>query len=499
MNPYPARAIVVVHGIGEQRRANALDALVRGLKRCGASGGELVQEPKEFGEPLGQEAIRVHRDGVSADVYEIFWAPHSARKTSAMSVLWWLLRTTFIPASKFCKPSAKTLWDATSAALWLMILAVVAVLALTSLGNLSAQVNCQVDPEVECEVPVDQRSVTGPKVTWGGFGQVSAIFEAIATSLTSNDEPLKNLTPEHAAEVLKLVPWRYWLLLLAIGFLVAQAVFRVTQIITALVQGSARYAANRLGWQLLLLLALVAGLGLLVQLIAPLMTAFLIVFLTVTGLLRSAARFLAESLGDVQIYSERDENKEHYTAREAILAEADKTFHLLARRGYSSIVVVGHSLGSVIALTAFDRLRWRIPSLISRIEVFVTLGTALEKVRYFLERRKEVDEDASQRLIEPTQKLAEQIAWLNLWYANDVVANPITTFNPPEQSVKNYRHHEIPPTSQLRQEAKENFVVNIDHGYPVMPVPLVWTHSRYWGDHKVMELITDLALPTTAS
>jgi pimeloyl-ACP methyl ester carboxylesterase len=493
VNEWSDRAIVVVHGIGEQRRGNALDALVRGLQRCGAGGGELVQESKPFGEDLPADVVRLTRNGNVADIYEVYWAPHTAHKTTARSVLWWLLRATFLPGSKLRAPSKKTWWDLSAALLAVAAVTLLLLYSLISLGNLSAQVACRTDPDVMCEVPERQRDVTGREVTWGGLGQIKAVFATIAESLELTDRPLAELSPSHAAAVLTKLSVRNWLLLAVAVLLTTQALFRLAQIANGLVQGTRRYSVNKIGGQSAVLGSLLIALFIVIQMLPPVTVAFVFVFVAVGFVLRAARRFLAESLGDVQVYAERDENSEHYAAREAVLKEAERTFDLVSRRGYRHIIVIGHSLGSVIAFTSLDRLARRIPPLLSRIDAFITVGTALEKVRYFFERRKEQDEEAAARLIAPAKTIATGRAWLNLWYANDVVADPITTFATEGVECKGYRWPDVPATNELLREARRGLVVNIDFGYPILRLPLVWTHSRYWGDHTVMTLITDVA------
>jgi pimeloyl-ACP methyl ester carboxylesterase len=488
---WPDRAIVMVHGIGEQRRGNALDALVRGLKGCGAQGSEPVQEDKPFGEDLPADAVRLRRDGAAADVYEVYWAPLAARKTTARSVLWWLLRASFLPGSNLRRPSMKTWWDLSAAVLAVTAVTLMLLYALISLGNLSGQVACRADPDVACEIPESQRDITGTGVTWGGVRQIQSVFEAIGRSLELTNRPLGDLS--HAGTVLTKLSVRDWLLLSVVLFLSAQALFRLSHIAVALVQGRNRWSDNKIALQSAIFVGLVVALYIVIQTVPPVTVAFVFVLVTVGLVLRAARRFLAESLGDVQVYAERDENSEHYAAREAVLKEAEKTFELISRRGYQHIVVIGHSLGSVIAFTALDRLVRRSPPLLPRIDAFITVGTALEKVRYFFERRKEHDEAAAARLIAPAKTIATGRAWLNLWYANDVVANPITTFASEGIECRDYKWPRIPPLPTLLQEARRGLVVNIDFGYPILPLPLVWTHSRYWADHAAMTLITDVA------
>lgn len=472
-----------------------MEALVRAFRRGGADPPEPVEDPRPFGEALPLDTLRVTRGTTAADVYEVYWAPHTARKTTSRSVLWWLFRTTFIPGARLKRPSGKTWWDIGTALVAVTVVSLLLLYALTSLGNLSSQVACRADPEVKCELPPEERKITGPEVTGEWHRQIGAVFGALGESVTLTNRPFAEISPSHVAEVLNLIPLHYWLLMMVVAFLLAQFLFRFTQVVGSLVQGRRRFAANHLQAQVWVLMGLMIAFLLVVQLLAPVVVAFVLVVVVVTTVLRAGSRFLAESLGDVQVYAERDENGEHYEARERVLQEAEDAFALIAARGYEHIIVIGHSLGSVIAFTALDRLGRRIPELLPRIDAFITFGSALEKVRYFFERRKEADRRAEDRLIEPAQRIAKGKVWLNLWYANDVVANPITTFDYEQSSHKDYQYKELPELPVLLREATDHLVININYGYPISRLPIVWTHSRYWGDASVIELVTNVALP----
>ena len=501
MQGWPKRALVVVHGIGVQRRGNTLNAFVRGLQRCGVEDASVVPVRLPFGEVLPPDALRVRRGATEADVYEIYWAPLTSNKTTAHSVLWWLLRVTFLPGDSLRKPSSKTVWDLLTGAAAALFILLIFLFGVLSLGNLTAQVACSADPQADCPaIPYEQRALTGDEVTWLRGEQILSVVGALRDSLVLTDRPLSNLSPSYAAEVLTKLSWQSLVLLAGFLYLTAQAFYRALQLLNALVQGRHRFRQNKPVNQLLLLILLLVPLGVLIQMIPPVLAAFGLVFLLLGGFARGARYFLTESIGDVQVYSERDENSAHYAAREAILDEAEKLFKVIADRGYEHIVVVGHSLGSVIAFTALDRLVRRVPELLPRIKAFITIGTALEKVRYFFERRMDTDEAASRRLIEPARTIAADRVWVNLWYENDLVANPITTFQE-DGSPLSYKWRDAPALPQLLDEARSKPVVNVSFGWPVFPIPWlpapVWTHSRYWGDKTVLELMTEVCFAPT--
>jgi len=113
----------------------------------------------------------------------------------------------------------------------------------------------------------------------------------------------------------------------------------------------------------------------------------------------SPFRFIIErlsqwnSLKDLVIYTSSDVRSQNYEIRRKILDGAVEELKLLLNR-YKQIVVVGHSLGSVIAYDAVDRIAhdMNIPGGISpqvarRIKGLVTLGSPLDKIAFFFAER----------------------------------------------------------------------------------------------------------------
>lgn len=496
------KAIVVVHGIGVQRREATLNSFISSLKKfAGVTGGRRFQEDTPFGEPLPPDAARIERNGVSADLYEVYWAPLTSRKTTARSVLWWLFRTTFVPGESWRPPSRKTLIDLVIAFIAVSFVLLTLTLGLSSLGNLTADAAkgaCeQAAGDIsECEtvrkdIAPENGELTGDAVTVEGGAQLSSVISAIADSVSPGkltNRPLKEITPTHAAEVLQEVAVWTWIVLMGVVFVTAQALYRLGQIARSMSPGSEAPVLIQIVFFVLLCLALFA----LIQLVPPVLVAFTWVLVLVGFVVRRARHFLSESLGDVQVYSERDENSEHAAAREAVLGEAEKVFSILSARDYKSIVVIGHSLGSVVAFTAMDRLTRRTPDLLPRIESFITIGTALEKVRYFFER-KNPSERSAVEIDNAAKVLSRDRVWLNLWYLNDPVANPITTFQEGKSRYVNHPWRTTPELADLLNEGREKLVANVSFGFPLTPVP-IWTHSKYWNDPPVIRLMADVAL-----
>jgi len=66
--------------------------------------------------------------------------------------------------------------------------------------------------------------------------------------------------------------------------------------------------------------------------------------------------FFEEYLADITVYTTTDERSPYYKIRTEILREATRKLRWLLRH-YSSVAVVGHSLGSVIGYDVINRLR----------------------------------------------------------------------------------------------------------------------------------------------
>jgi hypothetical protein len=100
----PAKAIVIAHGIGQQRPFEALDSFAQGLVRR-------LNDINENGEtqivhrklPQGEQfdhCIRLQTHDLTLDIYEYYWAPMTAGKASFAQVLGWLRITALTPLQR---------------------------------------------------------------------------------------------------------------------------------------------------------------------------------------------------------------------------------------------------------------------------------------------------------------------------------------------------------------------------------------------------------------
>lgn len=486
MSQWGKRAVVIVHGIGVQSRDSTRDVLVRALGLQATVEGPVAEESVGFSAPLPPIPIRVVKGDLKADVYEVYWAPLTSHQTTARSVLSWGLATTFLPGDKKRVPSRKTVLDALQALVWVALAVTFVLGVVSSLARLTSNASACVQPggSVSCPRGYGLESKPSGESTVGrGITQIGAVGEALWRSRPDaglGDLPLKELSPTHVGEVLTSITLRTAAFFAPLLWVIGQTLYRAKEIIRG---GHRRRQA----------VILLADLGLfaaLAQFVPPVLSAFAVVLVVGYAVLRGARTFIAESLGDVQVYSTTDENSAHYAARQAVLAEAEKVFGLVHERGYSEVVVLGHSLGSVVALDALRAAARRSPEFAARLMTFVTFGAALEKVRYCFSRKAGGEDDYSSWNIE-VYKLLSPAAWVNIWYRNDVVANPITTYQiEPETPFDLIWRDDGTSPRELLEKGRQRLVVNIRYPSPLKP----WSHSDYLGDERVLAVLEEAAL-----
>ncbi|MFQ5792515.1 MAG: hypothetical protein ACE5JI_18750, partial [Acidobacteriota bacterium] len=123
-------------------------------------------------------------------------------------------------------------------------------------------------------------------------------------------------------------------------------------------------------------------------------------------LLKWVSKFIVNLLGDVVIYTTADVRSRNYEIRQKVLRGAVEELRLLLENDYyEQIIVVGHSLGSVIAYDALNRITHDMsaeggisPELAPKIAGLVTFGSPLDKIAFFF-REHTADEEYVRRQI----------------------------------------------------------------------------------------------------
>ncbi|MDO8750368.1 MAG: hypothetical protein Q7K03_04420 [Dehalococcoidia bacterium] len=108
-------------------------------------------------------------------------------------------------------------------------------------------------------------------------------------------------------------------------------------------------------------------------------------------------RPMVDSVGDIAIYTATDMKSKNFDVRKKILDGATETLEWLMQLSeYDQVIVLGHSLGSVIAYDAVNRINNRVNAGLlpkqsaAKLRGLVTFGSPLDKIAYFFRTR--VDE-----------------------------------------------------------------------------------------------------------
>ncbi len=487
-------AIVAIHGVGPQQRYVTQDKVAEELatrltEYTGATWTQRVFYPTVNQKPGAAQsyasALRVSRDdldtGTVFDVYEGYWSPIDKGHTSLAAVLSWILKTIFVPLSTSARlPSGlrKLLFDGTyvAVAMLLLLIGITAAIFATTWGY----------------------AVLAPSK------EPSSNLNLIATLFTSPLSIIKNFQSLYIGALLAVFGGIY-LILQAANAIRLQWKYRLD----SPHRRQRGYEKWRWVAPLLVIAAGAALLFLAYKLVsgrpntAIAFTAFAIGAIALRLTLALAKDFFVNRIGDVQIYTTRDNNSELHTLRDDITETVQRTIQQVldtkepdvydVAQPYERVYILGHSLGSTIAMDALIRLHqlveggtltedsWR------RIRGFVTYGTALEKTKFFFDvahptLSQSYDQwrgevyghmftDDPAKLNRPTAQSPHQIYWTNFWYFTDLVANEIVTYR--DGTIK--KRTAASGTAEICKNAR------LPSRFPAH----VWVHSDYIEDDNL--------------
>jgi hypothetical protein len=267
-----------------------------------------------------------------------------------------------------------------------------------------------------------------------------------------------------------------------------------------------------------LLAALVGGAGLAIgqvfsvnldQYARPVLNSSVLKLVGIFVLARGLQYFLADFVGDVAVYVNTDAKAKNYKVRQAVLSGAVQAITRILRGGYDSVIVAGHSLGSVIAYDSLNELMNRClrqdeqdgaiyaiadqivdtqppkaaihRDQLNKITGLVTFGSPLDKVHYFF--RENVPQEQSIRaqilafmrsfrtrgsgsdygIYRLQQYNADQFAkvkWLNAWSRQDPVSGMLHFYEP---------------------------LIRREFGYSIP----IYAHLSYWEDLRFYEFLAE--------
>jgi pimeloyl-ACP methyl ester carboxylesterase len=161
--------------------------------------------------------------------------------------------------------------------------------------------------------------------------------------------------------------------------------------------------------------------------------------------------FLRDYVGDIQQFVTYEDAQPLYDRRQKILAMGTRTLrHVLLDPNCERVVIVGHSLGTAVALDAVLQLRasnqaanpsasagevMKGPLPLDRIQHFITCGSPIDKINYFFAALRSMSR-SYESLIEdlrgditsvPFSGGGRQpyVHWINFWDRGDPISGPI--------------------------------------------------------------------------
>jgi len=455
--------------------------------------------------------IRVMRNGEAfADIYEYYWAPKTARKLSVGSVLLWMGKQSFPRRTQIGVRN----WSAFSkqlvnVGLIVGTLALGLALTVAVLNLVIASVSADGYVYLSWSAALEGLRSTRDSLLSSGGTDLASWLSALLNPV----RPLQKIADGTAGSFMKLVTDLS--VLLAAGGAIAYFLLQSFRHAFALVSprpgdsscsvepadppAGADPKVPRLTAFVLSVLSL-GGLGGSVWIAGTAAVAGLAVL--VGWIVRRGVNFFVKDLfGDVVAYLDRDEHTEWYSARREIMDDgmevytallgfsADEHFKaapcgseskkpdLKPDCGYKRVLVVGHSLGSVIGLDIMRQFVANVRAyfegdqqaeLLTRFAGFITLGSPLGYVSYVYGRR---DNDTNRLGFLFTDNVRSLFmhgaTWENRFFLSDPFANLLAHL----------------PQYQLLDDRIDEEQLLSRWAIPVI------SHTRYFDSHEVICLI----------
>ena len=222
------------------------------------------------------------------------------------------------------------------------------------------------------------------------------------------------------------------------------------------------------------------------------------VYGTITSIFKAAAGLFQNQLekyfiGDLVRYLDMDPRSKHYETRQKIINGAVDELRALMDDDYDRIIIAGHSLGSVIAYDAINRIILQMnagrmqPELAEKITGLVTFGSPLDKIAFFFREYIPEEKNIRRKILsnrytfrtssllkqgrgiedpDPFNQLPE-IVWLNFWHAKDYISGKLDL----------YDLKAVPPKN-VNLDKKDGNICITDK------MSFISAHGCYWGASK---------------
>jgi hypothetical protein len=439
-------AILLIHGVGQQKPYQLLDVFARGLIdhyqakiekieprlfQFGGQGSVRSCVTLHFKEPVGRQQLD------SLDLFEFYWAGMVQGRITLRQMLRWALGTSIPPLKLWAQQMTL---PGGNAQLGLALFRELA----TAFGLLLATILI-IFPIPYIVVHIQDYIGAGQ--------QIVGVLQTLA-----------NNPPGLFGALVLLI-----LVILEIFIIVS-----ILQIGLRLGRGKDMEASMLKQWGigsiglfviLLLLIGVIAGLSdpaslaALGEVGAALFTGAIGWGLFSLLLAYGAGRFMVDFVGDIPLYVEADEKSEFHRTRDEIKSAGLALLtNLVDNPEYRAVFVAGHSLGSVIGYDLINQLiresRAGLPHDLTRLRGMLTFGSPLDKIYYFFRdtvgekqavraqiqsflhgfRKKSSGRDYHPyRFDHYDMPILETMQWVNVYSAMDIVSDRLNFYAVDEQ------------------------------------------------------------------
>ena len=191
----------------------------------------------------------------------------------------------------------------------------------------------------------------------------------------------------------------------------------------------------------------------------------------------AARRFLIQYVGDVAAYVQPQVLDRFYDLRQRIKDSVARTAHAVyGAHEYRDILLVGHSLGSVVIYDVLNRLLLDRalsvdgPEVVSRTRLLLTFGSPLDKTAFIFGGQSDGSEarEALAASLQPliVDGLARPV-WVNLYSRWDLISGSLDYYDLPDRSNPNWITNEIDPDATT----------------------LLAAHVEYWTGTRLFEIL----------
>lgn len=375
----PRAALLLVHGIGEQRPYETLDAFARGLVRAHARSGPLRLTPRnvEWADGTGT-CLRI--EGLASfehlDVVELHWSGLAHGKIGALGVLSWLVRTGVAPLDfahqlPLLRGDGHPGHAAVREALNVLMLLTVASLALMGILWVASL------------VPTAARFgwAVVETVTLGRLAAFVAVFAPASTAVALGTGIVRSWGRARAIGRRHDGAWR------------GASFGRLASLAPALAASAVAALLLAVGLAWLLRDPLATWWWELEDAARLLEQGRLGLALVVSAGAWIASRWITDYLGDLVLYVTADDRAVRSETRRRIKRAAGDRLRELLEGPWEQVFVAGHSLGSVIAYDCLNDLVRDLradaisQSAAGRLQGLLTFGSPLDKVHTLFRER----------------------------------------------------------------------------------------------------------------